>query len=231
MTKVGILIIGIGAAGSVVAQKCAQNISIFEKVHLASRRIESCQNIKDKCDEITSVHALDADSVEDVTALLEKLKPFLVINMALPYQDLSIMQACLNTQTHYIDTANYEPKDEAKFCYKWQWDLHQKFYNKNICALLGSGFDPGVTNVFITYLRKHYFDEITEVEIFDCNDGDHGHAFATNFNPEINIREIIKMENILKMINGSLSKRYLNSKILHIQRLGLESPILFITKN
>ena len=114
----------------------------------------------------------------------------MVINMALPYQDLDIMAACLETNVHYLDTANYEPIDEAKFCYKWQWDLHEKFKDKGLMALLGSGFDPGVTNVFIAYAHQYRFDEITEVDIVDCNDGNHGKAFATNFNPEINIREV-----------------------------------------
>ena len=125
-----------------------------------------------------------------IVSFIKKIKPKLVINMALPYQDLPIMDACIETNTHYMDTANYEPKEEAKFCYQWQWDYNDKFKEKNILALLGSGFDPGVTNVFIKYASQKLFDDIHQIDIIDCNDGNHGHPFATNFNPEINIREI-----------------------------------------
>lgn len=185
-----VLIIGAGAAGNVVTQKCARETATFSEVHLASRTISKCEAIQKKCDSPIQIHALDADNTQEVIDLIKKVNPKLIINMALPYQDLSIMDACLDQGIHYMDTANYEPKDEAKFSYTWQWAYQDRFKNKNIMGLLGSGFDPGVTNVFIAYAKKHFFDVISEVDIIDCNDGDHGHPFATNFNPEINIREI-----------------------------------------
>ena len=185
-----ILIIGAGAAGSVTAQKCATLPETFKTIHLASRRIESCENVSKHCKNPIHTHQLDAHDIKKTTELIQKTGAECVINMALPYQDLDIMQACLNAGAHYIDTANYEPIDEAKFCYKWQWDLHDQFYKSKLMALLGSGFDPGVTNVFIAYANQYLFDEILEVDIIDCNDGNHGKAFATNFNPEINIREV-----------------------------------------
>jgi len=141
-------------------------------------------------DRVKAVFAIDADNAAEVEALINKVKPDLLINLALPYQDLPIMDACLATGTDYLDTANYEPKDEAKFEYSWQWAYQDRFKQKGIMALLGSGFDPGVTNVYTAYAAKHYFDEIHYLDIVDCNGGDHGQAFATNFNPEINIREI-----------------------------------------
>lgn len=185
-----ILIIGAGAAGRVVTKKCLMNADVFSDIHVASRTFSRCEKLKKECNNAITIHQLDADITEDTIALINKINPVLVINMALPYQDLPIMDACLATNTHYMDTANYEPKDEAKFCYKWQWDYHARFKEKNLIALLGSGFDPGVTNVFIKYAADHLFDRITNVDIIDCNAGDHGHPFATNFNPEINIREI-----------------------------------------
>jgi saccharopine dehydrogenase (NAD+, L-lysine forming) len=185
-----ILIIGAGAAGSVVVKKCIKNRSIFKKIHLASRTLSKCQKLKKECNGKIEIYQLNADSSADVYKLLKRIRPNLVINMALPYQDLSIMEACLQAKVHYLDTANYEHPDEAKFCYKPQWDLHNKFKNKGLLALLGSGFDPGVTNVFCAYAQKHLFDKIHTIDIVDCNAGDHGHPFATNFNPEINIREI-----------------------------------------
>ncbi|MGC6367438.1 MAG: saccharopine dehydrogenase family protein [Candidatus Marinamargulisbacteria bacterium] len=185
-----ILIIGAGAAGRVVTKKCLMNPTTFTDVHVASRTYKRCEELQQECNHEINIHELDADNVNDTISLIKKIKPELVINMALPYQDLPIMDACLATNTNYMDTANYEPKDEAKFCYKWQWDYHDRFKEKNIMALLGSGFDPGVTNVFIKYAADQLFDEITNIDIIDCNAGDHGHPFATNFNPEINIREI-----------------------------------------
>jgi len=134
--------------------------------------------------------SLDADNIDETISLINKHNPFVVVNLALPYQDLNIMEACLSTSTHYLDTANYEPKESAKFEYKWQWDYQQKFKEKGLMALLGSGFDPGVTNVFTAHTKKHHLDNIEYLDILDCNDGDHGHPFATNFNPEINIREV-----------------------------------------
>ncbi len=185
-----VLIIGAGAAGRVVTKKCLMNADTFTDIHLASRTYERCEKLKEECNHLISIHKLDADIVSDTIALIKKINPDLVINMALPYQDLPIMDACLETNTHYMDTANYEPKDDANFCYKWQWDYHEKFKSNNIMALLGSGFDPGVTNAFVKFASLELFDEVQQVDIIDCNNGNHGHPFATNFNPEINIREI-----------------------------------------
>jgi saccharopine dehydrogenase (NAD+, L-lysine-forming) len=185
-----VLIIGAGAAGSVVAQKCAMNRDVFKTIHLASRRLESCQKIAARCVSPIEVHQVDADVVAEVVALLKKTKPDLVINMALPYQDLPIMDACLEVGVHYMDTANYEPRDEAKFTYKWQWPYHDKYKAKGIMAILGCGFDPGQSNIYCAYAQETMFDEIDEIDIVDCNDGSHGKAFATNFNPEINLREV-----------------------------------------
>jgi len=192
MSKV--LIIGAGGVGKVVAHKCAQKSDLFQHIYLASRTLSKCQDIakavKNKYGTEIFTFSLDADDVREVKDLLNRLKPDLVINVALPYQDLSIMQACLDTNTHYLDTANYEPKDEARFEYKWQWAYHERFQNAGLTAILGCGFDPGVTGVFCAYAAKHHFDEIKYLDIVDCNAGDHGHPFATNFNPEINIREV-----------------------------------------
>ncbi len=189
-----VLIIGAGGVGRVVAHKCAQLPETFSDIHLASRTHAKCKQIaseiKDKTGRIISTAAVDADNVPELVALIEQIKPAMVINVALPYQDLTIMDACLETGVHYLDTANYEPLDEAKFEYKWQWAYQDRFKAAGLTALLGSGFDPGVTNVFIAYALKHHFDQIDTVDIMDCNGGDHGYAFATNFNPEINIREI-----------------------------------------
>jgi len=186
-----VLIIGGGAAGAVVTKKCAMNRDVFDgTIHLASRTLSKCVAIQKQCASEITVSQIDADDTAAVVKLIEQVKPRLVINMALPYQDLSIMEACLQTGVHYIDTANYEPKDEAKFTYEWQWPFHEKFKEKGIFAVLGCGFDPGVTNVFSAYAQEYLFDEIHEIDIIDCNDGQHGKGFATNFNPEINIREV-----------------------------------------
>lgn len=185
-----VLIIGAGAAGSVVAKKCAKNRDIFTNIHLASRTLSKCEKLKQEIGGALSVSQIDADDAGAVTALINKIKPDLVINMALPYQDLPIMDACLATGTPYLDTANYEPKDEAKFCYKWQWDYRKRYEDKGILAVLGCGFDPGVSGVYCAYAQKHLFDQIDTIDIVDCNAGDHGKGFATNFNPEINIREV-----------------------------------------
>ncbi len=184
-----VLIIGAGAAGSVTAQKCAMNRDVFKKVHLASRRLVSCENVAKRCKTPIDISQVDADNVPEVVALIGKVKPDLVVNMALPYQDLPIMDACLATGVHYLDTANYEPRDEAKFSYTWQWAYQDRFRDKGIMAVLGCGFDPGV-NIYCAYAQNKLFDEITTIDIIDCNDGSHGKAFATNFNPEINIREV-----------------------------------------
>lgn len=185
-----VLIIGAGAAGSVVAKKCARQRDIFKKIHLASRTLSKCEQIKRECDSDIEISQVDADNVAEVVALINKIKPDLLINMALPYQDLPIMDACLETGTHYMDTANYEPKDEAKFTYEYQWPYHEKFAAKGIMAVLGCGFDPGQTNVYCAYAQEKLFDTIQTIDIIDCNAGNHGKSFATNFNPEINIREV-----------------------------------------
>lgn len=184
------VIIGAGGVGGVVTHKCAQLPEVFSDIVLASRTAAKCDAIAAQIDRPIRAMQVDADNVPELTALLEKEKPELVINVALPYQDLTIMDACLNAGVHYLDTANYEPRDTAKFEYKWQWEYQERFEKAGLMALLGSGFDPGATNVFTTYVAKHYFDEIHELDIIDVNGGDHGHPFATNFNPEINIREV-----------------------------------------
>ena len=189
-----VLIIGAGGVGTVVVHKVAQNKNVFTEIMLASRT-------KSKCDAIAldvkkrygvEIHTaqVDADSVPELVKLFKNFGPELVINVALPYQDLTIMDACLECGVNYLDTANYEPKDEAKFEYKWQWAYQDKFKKAGLTAILGCGFDPGVTSIFTAYAAKHHFDEIQYLDIVDCNAGDHGKAFATNFNPEINIREV-----------------------------------------
>jgi saccharopine dehydrogenase (NAD+, L-lysine-forming) len=185
-----VLIIGAGGVGRVVAHKCAQNPGVFKDVCLASRTLEKCQEIQKELSRQIQVARVDADNVPELVSLIKDFKPQLVINVALPYQDLTIMDACLETGVDYLDTANYEPRDEAKFCYKWQWDYQERFKKAGLMALLGCGFDPGVTNIFCAYAQKHHFDEIHTIDIIDCNAGEHGLPFATNFNPEINIREV-----------------------------------------
>jgi saccharopine dehydrogenase (NAD+, L-lysine-forming) len=188
-----VLIIGAGGVSNVVVHKCCQNPDVFEEICLASRTLEKCEMIKNSVKETRTViqtAKIDADDSAQVTALIRRFKPDLVINVALPYQDLSIMDACLAAGVHYVDTANYEPPEIPKFEYKWQWAYREKFRRAGLTALLGSGFDPGVTGVFCAYAMKHYFDEIHTIDIVDANAGDHGYPFATNFNPEINIREI-----------------------------------------
>ncbi|MCJ0521992.1 saccharopine dehydrogenase family protein [Enterococcus cecorum] len=187
------LIIGAGGVASVAVHKCVQNSEVFEEICIASRTKSKCDALKEKLDGQDckiSTAKVDANNVEELIALIEDFNPDIVINLALPYQDLTIMDACLATKTHYLDTANYEPEDTAKFEYKWQWEYREKFEKAGITAILGSGFDPGVTGVFSAYAQKHYFDEIHQIDILDCNAGDHGYPFATNFNPEINIREV-----------------------------------------
>ncbi len=185
-----VLIVGAGGVGQVVAHKCAQQPQIFSDITLASRTEEKCRRIAAQIDRPIRTAQVDADDVPRMIALIERVKPKIVINVALPYQDLHIMDACLATGVDYLDTANYEPLDEAKFEYKWQWAYHERFKQRGILALLGSGFDPGVTNVYTAHLHKHEFDEIEYLDIVDANAGSHGKPFATNFNPEINIREI-----------------------------------------
>jgi saccharopine dehydrogenase (NAD+, L-lysine-forming) len=208
-----LLIIGCGGVASVAIRKCCQNSEVFTDICIASRTKEKCDALKDKLAGTTKTRIetakVDADHVEQVIALIKDYKPDDLLNVALPYQDLTIMDACLATGVDYIDTANFEPEDTddqewkaiyekrceelgftALFDYSWQWDYKERFENAGITALLGSGFDPGVTSVFSAYALKHYFDEIHTIDILDCNGGDHGYPFATNFNPEINLREV-----------------------------------------
>ncbi len=188
-----VLIIGAGGVSSVVVHKCAQANDVFTEIHLASRTKAKCdaiaESVKKRYGVTVHTASVDADNVSELVALINKVKPVMVINVALPYQDLTIMDACLECNVHYLDTANYEPIDLAKFEYKWQWAYQDKFKEKGLMALLGSGFDPGVTNVFCAYGQKHLLDEIHVLDIIDANAGD-GLPFATNFNPEINIREV-----------------------------------------
>ena len=186
-----VLIIGAGGVGTVVAHKMAGLPEVFSEIMLASRT-------KSKCDVIAAriggnriqTAQVDADHVPQLVELIRSFKPDLVVNVALPYQDLTIMDACLETGVSYLDTANYEPKDEAKFEYSWQWAYHERFKAAGLTAILGCGFDPGVTSIYTAWAAKYVFDEIQYLDIVDCNAGDHGKAFATNFNPEINIREV-----------------------------------------
>lgn len=189
-----VLIIGCGGVASVAVHKCCQNSEIFTDICIASRTVSKCDKLKSELEGKTktniSTASLNADNVDEIVKLIESYKPDLVLNLALPYQNLTIMEACLKTKVDYVDTANYEPEDTAKFEYSWQWAYRERFEKAGITALLGSGFDPGVTSVFSAYAMKHYFDEINYIDILDCNGGDHGYPFATNFNPEINIREV-----------------------------------------
>jgi saccharopine dehydrogenase (NAD+, L-lysine-forming) len=188
MSKV--LIIGAGGVSGVVVHKCAALPEVFSEIMLASRTKSKCDAIAAQLSRPIQTAQVDADNVPELVELIKSFGPELVINVALPYQDLHIMDACLETGVAYLDTANYEPPDTAKFEYKWQWAYHDRFKEAGLMALLGSGFDPGVTSVFCTYIQKHYLDEIHTIDIIDCNAGDHGYPFATNFNPEINIREV-----------------------------------------
>ena len=192
MSKV--LVIGAGGVGSVAVHKMAMWPDMFSEITLASRRVSKCDaiaaSVKSRTGVTIATAELDADDIEATTRLIEKTDASLVVNLALPYQDLNIMEACLIAGANYLDTANYEPLDEAKFEYHWQWAYQEKFEKAGLTALLGSGFDPGVTNVFTAYIAKHHVDNMQTLDILDCNGGDHGQPFATNFNPEINIREV-----------------------------------------
>ena len=192
-----IMIIGAGGVATVAVHKCAQVPEVFKEIMVASRTLSKCEairkDIKQRYGKDIQIAQVDADNVPELVALINNYQPDVVLNLALPYQDLHIMDACLETGVHYIDTANYEPLDEAHFEYSWQWAYQEKFRQKGLMAVLGSGFDPGVTNVFTAYAQKHLFDEIHYLDILDCNAGSHGHAFATNFNPEINIREVTQV--------------------------------------
>ena len=210
------LIIGCGGVASVAIHKCCQNSEAFSEILIASRTRSKCDALKEqlqgKTKTIIHTAQVDANDVDALVALIESFRPDVVLNLALPYQDLHIMDACLRTKVHYVDTANYEPEDTAKFEYKWQWAYREKFKEAGICALLGSGFDPGVTGVFSAYALKHHFGEINYIGILDCNGGDHGYPFATNFNPEINIREV--------SANGSYWEdgRWVETKPMEIKR-------------
>ena len=192
MSKV--LVIGAGGVSSVCVHKMAMNADIFPEIHLASRTRAKCDaiaaSVKERTGQTISTYEIDAEEVPALTRLIQEIGPKLVVNLALPYQDLPIMDACLAAGVHYLDTANYEPKDQARFEYSWQWAYQERFKEAGLMALLGSGFDPGVTSVFAMWLKKHKLKTIRSLDILDCNGGDHGQAFATNFNPEINIREV-----------------------------------------
>ena len=210
------MIIGCGGVASAAIHKCCQNSDAFDEIMIASRTKSKCDALKQKLDggkTKISTAQVDADSTEQLINLINEYKPDTVLNLALPYQDLTIMDACLATKTNYVDTANYEPLDTAKFEYKWQWAYRDKFKAASITALLGSGFDPGVTGVFSAYALKHQFDEINYIDILDCNGGDHGYPFATNFNPEINIREV--------SANGSYweNGRWVETKPMEIKKV------------
>ncbi|MCI5753009.1 MAG: saccharopine dehydrogenase family protein [Oscillospiraceae bacterium] len=211
------LIIGCGGVASVVIHKCCQNSDVFTDIMIASRTKSKCDAIKEKLQNTTktviSTAQVNADKVDELVALMKSYQPDICINVALPYQDLTIMDACLECGVDYVDTANYEPEDTAKFEYKWQWAYRERFEKAGITALLGSGFDPGVTGVFCAYAQKHYFDEINYIDILDCNAGDHGYPFATNFNPEINIREV--------SANGSYIEdgKWVETKPMEIKRV------------
>ena len=189
-----VLIIGAGGVGTVVAHKVAQNPDVFTEIILASRTKSKCDviaaDVLKRYGVVIKTAQVDADIVPELVKLFNDHKPELVINVALPYQDLTIMDACLEAGVNYMDTANYEPKDEAHFEYSWQWAYKEKFEKAGLTAILGCGFDPGVTSIYTAYAAKHHFDEIHYLDIVDCNAGDHHKAFATNFNPEINIREV-----------------------------------------
>ncbi len=219
MSKV--LIIGAGGVGRVVASKCADNPDIFSEIMLASRTKSKCDVIaKEVGQGRIQTAQLDADNVAETVALINAFKPELVINVALPYQDLPIMDACLETGVNYLDTANYEPKDEAKFEYSWQWAYQDRFKEKGIMAVLGCGFDPGVTSIYTAYAAKHHFDEMHYLDIVDCNGGDHGKAFATNFNPEINIREITQNGRYWKDGNWVETKPFEIKRALNYPNIG-----------
>jgi saccharopine dehydrogenase (NAD+, L-lysine forming) len=209
-----VMIVGAGGVGNVVAHKCAAQAE-FSDILLASRSIDKCENIAKQINSPkVKTAGLDADVAANTVKLIKEFKPDLLINVALPYQDLALMDACLATGVHYLDTANYEPPDVAKFEYSWQWKYHDRFKAAGLTAILGCGFDPGVTGVFSAYALKHHFDEIHYLDIIDCNDGNHGKAFATNFNPEINIREITQP-----------GRYFENGEWIEVPALSIHQPI------
>ena len=212
-----VLIIGAGGVGTVVAHKIAQNPDVFTEIVLASRTQSKCDAIADAIGGNRIVtDRVDADKVEDLVALFKKHKPDIVVNVALPYQDLTIMDACLHCGVNYLDTANYEPLDEAKYEYKWQWAYRERFEQAGLTAILGCGFDPGVSGVYTAYAAKHYFKEMQYLDIVDCNAGNHGMAFATNFNPEINIREVTQR-----------GKYYENGKWIETEPHEIHRPLTY----
>ncbi len=219
-----IIIIGAGGVGRVTAYKCAQNQEVFTEIILASRTKSRCDAIAAAVRSDLNVDIrtdqVDADEVSQLVELFRRHEPMMVINVALPYQDLTIMDACLECGVHYLDTANYEPPDEAKFEYKWQWEYQDRFKEANLMALLGCGFDPGVTGVFTARAAKHFFDEIHYLDIVDCNAGDHGKAFATNFNPEINIREVTQKGKYWEDGNWVYTEPHEISKMLNYPDIG-----------
>lgn len=214
MSKV--LVIGAGGVGTVVIHKMVQVPEVFSEIMLASRTKSKCDDIAKAVGNKIQTAQVDADNVAELVKLIKSYKPDLVVNVALPYQDLPIMDACLETKTSYLDTANYEPKDEAKFEYKWQWAYQDRFKNAGITAILGCGFDPGVSGVYTAYAAKHHFDTIEYLDIVDCNAGDHGKPFATNFNPEINIREVTQK-----------GKYYENGKWIETQPHEIHKPLIY----
>ncbi len=212
-----VLIIGAGGVGTVVAHKIAQNPDVFTEIVLVSRTQSKCDAIADAIGGNRIVtHRVDADKVEDLVSLFKKHKPDIVVNVALPYQDLTIMDACLHCGVNYLDTANYEPLDEAKYEYKWQWAYRERFEQAGLTAILGCGFDPGVSGVYTAYAAKHYFKEMQYLDIVDCNAGNHGMAFATNFNPEINIREVTQK-----------GKYYENGKWIETEPHEIHRPLTY----
>ncbi|MEE9433947.1 MAG: saccharopine dehydrogenase family protein [Sphingorhabdus sp.] len=215
-----VLVIGAGGVSSVAVHKMAMKSGQFSHISLASRTKSKCDAIAESIEKRTGVivdtYEIDAEEIPALIRLIRQIKPELVVNLALPYQDLAIMDACLETGVHYMDTANYEPRDEAKFEYHWQWEYQDRFKKAGITALLGSGFDPGVTSIFTTYLKKHHFSRIDTLDILDCNGGDHGQAFATNFNPEINIREVT-----------AIARHWENGKWVETPPLSVRQPFDF----
>jgi saccharopine dehydrogenase (NAD+, L-lysine forming) len=211
-----VMIVGAGGVGNVVVHKCAARQE-FSHILLASRTLDKCHRIAESVSSPkVQIAELNADNVNDTVRLLKNFCPDILINVALPYQDLALMDACLEVGVHYLDTANYEPPDKAKFEYSWQWEYHERYKNAGITAILGCGFDPGVTGIFTAYALKHHFDEIHYLDIVDCNAGNHGQAFATNFNPEINIREITQ-----------LGKYYESGKWIEVPALSIHRPISY----
>ena len=212
-----VLIIGAGGVGTVVAHKIAQNPDVFTEIVLASRTQSKCDAIADAIGGNRIVtDRVDADKVEDLVALFKKHKPDIVVNVALPYQDLTIMDACLHCGVNYLDTANYEPLDEAKYEYKWQWAYRERFEQAGLTAILGCGFDPGVSGGYTADAAKHDFKEMQYLDIVDCNAGNHGMAFATNFNPEINIREVTQK-----------GKYYENGKWIETEPHEIHRPLTY----